>query len=170
MATQGQSANATLRPSQAAYAALLFYEHQRMTYYNDSHNGNCTYGVGTLVHRGPCTPEELRRTVTREQVTASLDARVNEAAGAVRRAVSNRQLTQAQFDALVTYTYNRGATGAHPVLHAANQGNDVAVVSIMNRNIHQHQRDPGSRHVRSIVMPGLVQRRLQESAPFRPQR
>ncbi|MFP3711328.1 lysozyme, partial [Paraburkholderia sp. SIMBA_009] len=76
-----------------------------MAYYNDQAN-NCTYGVGTLAHTGPCTPEELRRPVTTTQVNAQLAARVRRAEAAVRRHVSTRQLTQAQFDELVSYTYN----------------------------------------------------------------
>lgn len=37
-----------------------------MAYYNDVAN-NCTYGVGTLAHTAPCTPEELARPVLRRR-------------------------------------------------------------------------------------------------------
>jgi GH24 family phage-related lysozyme (muramidase) len=170
MATQKPAANAVMQPSSAAYAALRRYEGARYEYYDHDGAGNCTWGVGTLAHRGPCTPEELRRTVTVAQVDAALAARVNEAAAAVRRAVNNQQLTQGQFDALVTYTYNRGATGAHPALQAANQGNNAEVDRIMNENVHAHPRDPQTgRPGPAQIAPGLVTRRREESAPFCPQ-
>ncbi|WP_175694021.1 glycoside hydrolase family protein, partial [Burkholderia ambifaria] len=117
-------ANENMRLSQAGWAALRQRENVIMAYYNDQAN-NCTYGVGTLVHAGPCTPQELARPVSAAQVNAQLAARVSTAEAAVRRAVSNRDLTQAQFDELVSYTYNAGNTGAQTALRAANQSNDA---------------------------------------------
>jgi len=165
MATQGQSANAAMRPSQAAYDAVRRYEGVRYSYYNDS-AGNCTSGIGTLAHFGLCTPEELRQAVTGDQVNGSLFAAIDNAAAAVRRAVTNQPLTQAQFDALVTYTYNRGATGAHPALHAANQGNNAAVVSIMLQNVYVHPHDRHGHRGHPRIDQGLVRRRHAESMPF----
>ena len=162
MATQKQTANVAMQPSPTAYAALRRYEKTKYEYYPDPAH-NCTWGIGFLAHRGPCTPEENKRVVTPAQVNAELAVRVNEAAAAVRRQVHSQPLTQAQFDALVTYTYNRGAAGAHPVLQAANQGDNAAVVSIMNRNVHVRRNN----HIETAH--GLVVRRVEESAPFRPQ-
>lgn len=83
-------------------------------YYNDmgGSRGNCTYGIGILVHRGACTDEELQRPLSAAQVAASFASAINSAEGAVRRNVSRQPLTQEQFDALVSYVYNAGASGA----------------------------------------------------------
>jgi len=140
---------------------LRRYEGVRYEYYDNDGANNCTWGVGTLAHHGPCTPEERRRIVTVGQVNTTLATRVNEAAAAVRRQVPSRQLTQAQFDALVTYTYNLGSGGASHALRAANQGNNAAVVSEMNRNIYGRDQYGLPR-----VLPQLQMRRGEESAPF----
>ncbi|CAB3763524.1 hypothetical protein LMG29660_04780 [Burkholderia puraquae] len=49
-------ANENMRLSEAGWAALCDREQAVMHYYNDQAN-NCTFGVGTLAHSGPCTPE-----------------------------------------------------------------------------------------------------------------
>src|ERR1700737_2015330 len=66
-------------------------------YYNDSAN-NCTYGVGTLAHLGPCTPQELHTPVSNEQLVTSLQHGINIAESAVRRNVTRQHLSQQQFD------------------------------------------------------------------------
>lgn len=55
----------------------------------------------------------MGRPLTSEQIEASFANAVREAERAVRRNVTNQPLTQAQFDALVSYAYNTGAGGAH---------------------------------------------------------
>src|SRR5580698_2021791 len=95
--------------SLAGYAALRVSEGVVMSYYNDNHlptGGNCTWGIGTLAHMGPCTQEELNRTVQPEQANAILYARVHDAERRVRAVVTERPLTQAQFDAAVSFAYN----------------------------------------------------------------
>ncbi|HJV02608.1 MAG TPA: lysozyme [Burkholderiaceae bacterium] len=135
-------------------------------YYNDGggNRGNCTYGIGILLHRGPCTSEELARPLTAAQIESSFRAAVREAERAVRRNVNRRQLTQEQFDALVSFTFNTGAGRAHRVLQRVNQG-DLAGAAAAIRGYTF-----SSRNGRMIPMPGLVSRRLEESAPFRPTR
>lgn len=125
-------ANENKRLSEAGWAALRQREQAVMHYYNDQAN-NCTFGVGTLAHTGACTPEELRRPVTPAQVNAQLAARVSTAEAQVRRNVTQRELTQAQFDELVSYTYNAGNTGALSALHSANQNNAAAFRACIQR-------------------------------------
>ncbi|KVN92589.1 glycoside hydrolase family protein [Burkholderia ubonensis] len=161
-------ANENMRLSQAGWTALRTREHAVMAYYNDVAN-NCTYGVGTLAHTGPCTPEELARPVTTAQVNAQLAARVGRAEAAVRRNVTTRELTQDQFDELVSYTYNAGDTGARAALQAANQNNDAGVVSHMNQRVYAHPRDANGRRLAPVRSNGLVNRRRLETAPFRRQ-
>jgi lysozyme len=95
-------------------------------------------------------------------VNKTLATRVNEAAAAVRRNVHNPNLTQAQFDALVTYTYNMGPSGAFSVYRAASQGNNTAVADLMSQNIHV------KKNGQYKVSLDLQARRVEESAPFRP--
>jgi lysozyme len=79
--------------SAAGYAALRANEGVVMRYYNDAPvNGNCTWGVGTLEHFGPCTAEELRRAVLPAQVNAMLQLRVREAERIVRSVVTDHPL------------------------------------------------------------------------------
>jgi lysozyme len=161
-------ANENMRLSQAGWAALRTREHAVMAFYNDQAN-NCTFGVGTLAHTGPCTQEELVRPVTAAQVNAQLAVRVNRAEAAVRRTVNTRELTQDQFDELVSYTYNAGDTGANAALQAANRGEDAAVVSHMTQRVYIHPRDANGRRLSPVRSNGLVNRRRLESAPFRQQ-
>ncbi|UEP28331.1 MULTISPECIES: glycoside hydrolase family protein [unclassified Burkholderia] len=161
-------ANESMRLSETGWAELRRRESAVMAYYNDQAN-NCTYGVGTLAHTGPCTPEELRRPVTTTQVNAQLAARVRRAEAAVRRHVSTRQLTQVQFDELVSYTYNAGNTGALAALRSANQSDDAGVVSHMSQLVWIHPRDENGRRLAPVRSNGLVDRRRLEAAPFQPQ-
>jgi lysozyme len=93
----------------------------RDTYYNDQ-GGLCTYGVGILVQPPrPCTPEELTTHLPGEQIEASLAREIARAEAGVRRNIS-APLTQSQFDALVSITFNTGPgssrrhNGAQPIL------------------------------------------------------
>ncbi len=122
----GQNADRTM--SAEGQAALAQREGQVAGngYYNDSAN-NCIYGVGLLAHTGPCTEAELRRTVNAEQAEAEFQRRVNDAAQRVREQVPNRRLTQNQFDALVSATYNTRREDNQRFLGSANQDDDAAV-------------------------------------------
>lgn len=64
-----------------------------------------------LAHRRVCTEEEFGRTFSPAQVEAEFSRKVAEAEGGVHRNVTV-QLNQAQFDGLVSFTYNTGARGA----------------------------------------------------------
>jgi lysozyme len=162
-------ANENMRLSEAGWTALRTRERAVMAYYNDLAN-NCTYGVGTLAHTGPCTPEEMRRPVTISEVNAQLAVRVSRAESQVRRIVTQRELSQAQFDELVSYTYNAGNTGALTALNAANQNNDASVVLHMSQHVYLHPRDAQGRRLPAVRSTGLVNRRHLETAPFQPQR
>jgi lysozyme len=160
-------ANENMHTSAAGLATLREREGAILRYYNDIAN-NCTFGVGTLAHLGPCTIEELRRPVTVAQVNVQLATRVSSAEAAVRQRVRTQQLTQEQFDSLVSFTYNVGATGARATLDAANRGANAQVVTRMNNNVYVHPRDARGRRLPGVRVQGLVNRRQEEVQPFIP--
>ncbi|WP_446728933.1 lysozyme [Pseudoduganella sp. OTU4001] len=100
--------------------------------------------------------------MTPDQVEAEFDLTVRGAERAVQRQVSHHALTQAQFDALVSYTFNLGAGGAMLVLRRIDAGDLEGAADAMLRNIDAP--------VAGRLQPqaGLVARRKEESAPFRP--
>jgi len=160
-------ANETMHMSAAGMSELRRRERVVLRYYNDVAN-NCTFGAGTLAHPGGCTAEELARTVTATQVDASLAARVSAAEGTVRRRVTRPSLTQAQFDALVSFTFNAGPTGARRTLDAADRGSHADVAANMTNHVFIHPRDANGRRGRAVRSSGLVNRRREEVAPFQP--
>lgn len=164
MTTSSQNPNSNLSLSPQARSRM---RNQRegvvLGYYNDGrgNRGHCSYGIGIFVHRGPCTAEELRRPLSAAQLEASFTAAIREAERAVRRNVTQQSLTQDQFDSLVSYAFNTGAHGARNVLQRVNQGDMRGAATAMTRNVYSVQ------HGRRVLMPGLVTRRREESAPFR---
>jgi lysozyme len=161
-------ANENMRTSTTGMAALRRRENISMRYYVDLAN-NCTYGVGTLAHTGPCTAEELRRPVTIAQVNSQLANKVQEAESTVRRHVRNQQLTQAQFDALVSFVYNMGPTGAATVLTSANSQTPNEVATRISRAVYIHPRDAQGRRLAPVRSQGVANRRNEEAAPFQRQ-
>ena len=161
-------ANEQLRLSAAGLARLREREHVEQRYYNDLAN-NCTWGIGTLAHHGPCTDEEIRSVVTIAQIEAELSRRVLSVEAVVRLHVRERSLTQEQFDALVSYTYNAGSTGARTALHAANAGRDGDVVLEMRARTFVHPRNARGQRLIPRRVHGLVVRREEEARPFLPE-
>jgi lysozyme len=161
-------ANENMRMSSAGYALLRLNEGVVMAYYNDApRNGNCTWGIGTLAHLGPCTQEELNRTVLPQQANALLHDRVQEAERKVRSIVRQHPLTQAQFDAAVSFAYNSTGRNTRDTFTPANTGDMAEVVRQMRlnvivipRNRQGHALGPGR------VVAGLINRREREVRPF----
>jgi lysozyme len=158
------NANVNRQLSADGVLALQRNEGLRRTYYNDTAN-NCTYGVGTLEHLGPCTDAELRRTVSDAQIQASLMHGVRRAERIVRAAVPDQELTQDQFDAAVSFAYNVPG-GARRALAPANRGNMAGVAQNMNRYVYEHPRGANGQAGPARLNNGLVDRRRRESAPF----
>jgi len=161
-------ANENMKMSAAGYTALRINEGVVLHFYNDAPvNGNCTWGVGTLEHLGPCSPEELRRAVLPDQVNAILVQRVHEAERIVRAVVTDHQLTQAQFDSAVSFAYNSTTKNIRNALAPANNGNMAEVAARMRRNVMVRPRNSSGHttgHAR--INHGLVNRRNREIQPF----
>jgi lysozyme len=129
------------------------------TIYNDAAQPpNATIGFGHVVHAGPITGNEAVKQVTREQALAMLRKDCAKAAAAVRRHVT-QPLTQAQFDALVSFTFNLGEQNLaeSTLLKKLNAGELDAVPAELQRWVHA---GPGA------PLPGLVRRRQAVAALF----
>lgn len=162
--TSSAASNLNAQRSLSAYGRQRLRSREQVRgYYNDmgGSRGNCTFGIGILLHRGPCTAEEMNLPLSATQIEASFNAAVRQAEAAVRRNVTHQELTQQQFDALVSYSYNTGANGAADTFRLVDVGRLEAAANKISRNTHA--RINGRRvHIR-----GLVDRRREESAPFR---
>lgn len=141
-------------------------EKKMMKYYDDGGpgRGNCTWGIGTKAHNGPCTTIELARPVTDSDIEIAFSSRLREAERGIERHVKI-ELTQAQFDALVSLTYNAGVRGSLPVYQCLNAGDFEGAAKVIANMTHGHEKRKGKRV--AVVYPGLVLRRAAEAAPFR---
>ncbi|HLH04350.1 MAG TPA: glycoside hydrolase family protein [Bryobacteraceae bacterium] len=165
--------NDQLTMSARGRANLVSREGLKDHYYDDP-VGNCTYSAGVLAHLGHCTREEFRTKLSADDLAKPLDARIREAERAVHRNVKHQQLTQEQFDALVSFVYNVGATGARRVFDDIDAGKFDMAAFRMTEHIRAAVRgEDGSPQldkngkVVTVVLPGLISRRVAESAPFR---
>jgi GH24 family phage-related lysozyme (muramidase) len=154
--------NLSLRLSSQGRSRLREREGLR-GYYHDGGGdlGHCTFGIGMLVHRGPCSAEDMQRQPTLEEIEGSFAAAVRSAELAVLRQVCHQALSQAQFDALVSYTFNLGAGGAMLALRRVDAGDLGGAADVMERNVHS--RIDG----KLVRLAALVTRRSEESAPLR---
>jgi lysozyme len=141
-------------------------EKKMMKYYDDGGpgRGNCTWGIGTKAHNGPCSTAELARKVTDADVDSAFSSRLRVAERGVERNVKV-ELTQAQFDALVSLAYNVGVPGSSRVFELINAGDFEGAANTFASMTYGHEVRKGKR-VR-VFYRGLVSRRIEEAAPFR---
>lgn len=154
--------NAHTRMSLEAKARMRSTERSVYKYYNDmgKNKGHCTWGAGILAHKGVCSQEELSRKVSVTSVDMEFERRVADAERAVKRNVTV-ELNQAQFDALVSVTYNAGVTGSYDTYQYINRRDFAGAASNISTMIRVRVKG------KMIVAPGLIKRRAEESAPFR---
>lgn len=152
--------------SQPARLVMRNTEKKVMKYYDDggrTGRGNCTWGVGIKAHNGPCTKAELERVVTSTDVEREFATRLRVAERGVGANVEV-ELTQAQFDALVSLTFNVGVRGASKVYNLLNEGDFEGAARYIASMTTAKQKRKG-KYVR-VTLNGLVSRRAEESAPF----
>ena len=115
--------NAGMKMSGPARAKMRSTEKVMLRYYNDmgGNKGNCTWGIGFYAHKGVCSEEELARVVDPASVDIEYGRRVAEAERQVKSKIAV-PLSQAQFDALCSLTYNAGASNSKDVYRYVNQG------------------------------------------------
>ncbi|HSV39953.1 MAG TPA: lysozyme, partial [Nocardioidaceae bacterium] len=109
---------------------IIEFEGFRSKLYEDQ-AGHCSIGVGHLVHLGSCTASdrrEFRGGLTRAE---GIDLMVSDARSKIDCVASNVDvaLTQEQFDALVSFTFNvgEGAFEDSTLLRKLNEGDFAAV-------------------------------------------
>jgi lysozyme len=161
-ATSG--ANDSMNMSPEARARMRKREVDMYRYYDDGGpgRGHCTWGAGILAHRGTCTKEELARPVSKVEIDAEYTRRVAKAEREVRSNVRKQALSQEQFDALVSLTYNAGARGSRATYKLVEKGDFSGAAG----NIRQMTRT--TIKGKKVVARGLISRRAEESAPFAP--
>jgi lysozyme len=135
------------------------FEGFRGQLYNDA-VGHCTIGYGHLVHHGNCNgsePAEFKKGLSQAEAVTLLERDAQIAADAVHRSV-RVHLNQAQFDALVSFTFNLGvcAFEGSTLLKDLNAGNYAAVPGQLRQWTHAGGK----------VLPGLVTRRNAEAELF----
>lgn len=160
--------NDPLSFSSSGYSQLRTREGVRYNYYNDlgPRAGNCTWGVGTLAHFGICTEEELKRPVSRTDVNNALAKHVQKLERYLRGKVNKHPLTQAQFDGLISFSYN--VSDPSPVMELANRGDMDGVRSTMLKYVYVFNHDKNGKKVGPPrLLPALYSRRLEESSAFK---
>jgi|WetSurMetagenome_2_1015567.scaffolds.fasta_scaffold05261_2 GH24 family phage-related lysozyme (muramidase) len=152
--------------SQDGIDLITEYEGIRYNLYDDP-AGHCTIGVGHLVHTGNCdgtdpSEQEFLGGITEDQSQELLRADVATAEQDVNSQVTV-PLTQSQFDALVSFTYNLGGGNLATLLSDSglNNGAYGAVPAELNRYTHGR--------VNGVMqeLPGLVTRRANEAELFK---
>lgn len=148
---------AGLSPQGANFIAR--YEGCVLHLYNDPTN-NATIGVGHLVHVGPINgsePAEFKSGITRRRALELLAHDAKQASVAVRQAIT-QPLKQAEFDALVSFTFNCGAGSLRTstLRRKLNAGNRAAVPAELMRWVYSG----------SMKLPGLIRRRQAEGQLF----
>lgn len=119
--------------------------------------GNATIGVGHLIHIGPCTPADARKWsgFTLKDALKLLRQDAAHAVAAVRSI--GICLNQAEFDALVSFTFNCGGgalTGG--IVRNLRAGNKQSAMVVLREYVHAS----------GVVSPGLVRRRNAEAQLF----
>lgn len=152
--------------STSARLIMRHTEKKMLKYYDDGGpgRGNCTWGIGTKAHTGPCTKAELVRKVTDADIERAFMTRLRDAERGVERHVTV-QLTQEQFDVLVSLAYNSGVRGSLPIYHRLNAGDFNGAADAIASMTYGHEQRKGKRV--PVFHRGLVARRAAEAAPFR---
>jgi GH24 family phage-related lysozyme (muramidase) len=155
--------NKDLTTSHKGLEFITEFEGVVLDLYNDS-VGHCTIGIGHLVHYGPCngTEEEFINGITLTDAYELLGTDLNSYEASVRNNVSV-PLTQEQFDALVSFTYNIGINNfeSSDLLILLNQGDFASIPSELNRWVKARDQSGNL-----LTLPGLVRRRQREGVLF----
>jgi RHS repeat-associated protein len=132
------------------------FEGFRPNAYNDPGGNNCTIGFGDLLHRGPCTPEELKMQISREEGYKRFRSKLPSYEEGVKKRIKS-PLTQNQFDALVSFAYNLGPGTLNDFSESLNKGD----YDVVRRELPKYVKSC-SVDGKCQTLPGLVRRRQAE--------
>lgn len=141
------------KPSENCYRLVKHFEGYRSTPYKDA-AGLLTVGYGHLF----TATDYIDREITQEEADSLLEHDLGIAAYHVNKLITYPRLTQAQFDALVSFTFNLGA--------ARLKG------STLRSRINRGETDLASKEFKrwslcgGIPLLGLVRRRTAEARLF----
>jgi GH24 family phage-related lysozyme (muramidase) len=130
--------------------------------YNDP-VGHCTIGFGHLVHKGNCNAgdrETWGERITRDDALKLLRRDVQRRVADVNRLV-RVQITQSQFDALVSFHFNTGALSGSSALRELNQCNHEKVPEKLAQ-FNKARNQAGE----LVELTGLTARRAREGRLF----
>lgn len=150
-----------LSTSDAGLAFIMKWEGFYSDLYNDP-GKHCTIGYGHLVHKGPCSGDDselkYKDGLSKDQAYSLLFDDVAVAEEGVRDLVKVN-LTQSQFDALVSLVFNWGKDGLKKSekLTLLNSGHYYETGQHFNK---------GPITSNGVVLQGLIDRRREESEIF----
>jgi len=126
--------------------------------------GDCTIGIGYLVHCGPCDgsdpkEQDFLNGITKEKANELFKTKLTQFEQDVNKIITV-PLTQNQFDALVSFTYNLGPGALKDIAVDLNAGNYDTVPQEMN--LYNKEKVDGI----LTVSDGLVKRRSEEGNLF----
>lgn len=134
--------------------------------YDTDGGGHCTVGWGHLVHKGNCDGRENEKAflsgVSREEADRILGQDTGVAEKAVNEKVAARKatLTQNQFDALVSFTYNVGTGNLETVLIGCTGDDGVLDLTKVPAKMKLYEKSSGK------ILAGLTRRRNREATLF----
>lgn len=141
---------------------IIEFEGFSSTLYNDQ-AGHCSIGVGHLVHRGNCKKAEggLEKGITKAKAIALMRSDARSKIDSVATSVKV-PLTQEQFDALVSFTFNVGEHNfeTSTLLEKLNAGDSAAVPGELARW------NKVTINGRKVASKGLTRRREREGKLF----
>lgn len=141
----------TFQTSEDGVELIKHFEGLRLTRYNDA-AGKPTIGYGHLIQSGELFPTRIMEDVAEELLRN--DLRIAEEA-VLRR--TERELTQGEFDALVSFTFNLGAHNlAHSTLLRKVNADDYTAAGEFGRWIFAGGKP----------LSGLIKRRAAEAMRF----
>jgi RHS repeat-associated protein len=162
----GKNKNPVMKISGAATDMMLNYESIVLHLYDDP-AGNCTVGIGHLVHLGSCNGD-ISEMDFEDGISTSdayelfqADVEAYELAVLHNTAVP---LTQEQFDALVSFTYNVGiyAFATSDLIEGLNQSDYDSVPGQLDEWVYAPDPQTGD----LVKLEGLVTRRQEEGILF----
>lgn len=140
-------------------ALLESFELFKPNMYDTDGGGHCTVGWGHLIHKGKCDGRENEKAflkgITKVQGDAILRDDVQRAVNAVNKYV-DIPLTENQFDALVSFTYNVGSGNLLDMIKDCKGKDGKIDLSKIPAQMKMYNKSNGK------ILKGLVRRRQAE--------